>query len=116
MQMTEEQRKAMYAVMRAANAYLDNVGESMKLNRERFEHEQRAREIMESVACAHQRPSDELIWENRRYDIAKRCAAMLSFGTVPDKFGERELSPAVVASTAIKIADELIKQLKGGEQ
>ena len=51
--------------------------------------------------------------ENRRFDIAKRCLAALAPCAVPGRMGEREVNPAVAARTAIELADELIKQMKG---
>ena len=112
MKMTEEQRKAMYAIMRAANAYLDNIGESMKLNRERFAIEQRMAEITER-ATAPRTVNPDAVWEQRRYDIAKTCVGMLAIGTIPDKFNEADLSYPVACRTAIALADELIRQLRG---
>jgi len=112
--MTKIELETLTALKRAANAYLDNVGESVKLNRERFAIEQQMREVTLQMAARQQPIADEVIWANRRYDIAKHCLGMLAIGTVPDIMEKREITPAVAVRTAIELADELIKQLKGG--
>lgn len=75
--------------------------------------EKRMAEICEAATATRTVP-EEVVWENRRYDIAKTCLGMLAFGTIPDKFNEREFTPTMACRTAIGLADELIKQLRGG--
>ena len=112
--MTQIELETFAALKRAANAYIESVDENEKLNQKRFELEQQLRDATMHLVARQQPPSEELIWENRRYDIAKRCLGALAHCAVPGRMGEREVVPAVVARTAIELADELIKQLKGG--
>ena len=114
--MTQIEMDTLATLKRAANAYLDHIGEEMKMSRERLAIEQQMRNITVEMIARQQPAPDELIWANRRYDIAKHCLGMLAIGTVPDIMEKREITPAKAVRTAIELADELIKQLKGGEQ
>lgn len=109
------EQSTMVALTRAANTYLNRIDEEMKLSRERFELEQQLRDATMHLVARQQPPPEELIWENRRYDIAKRCLAALAPCAVPGRMGEREVNPAVAARTAIELADALIKQLQTRE-
>jgi len=55
------------------------------------------------------RTYDEIDWENRRYEIAKGMLPYLA-----EFYDERDKDS--VANEAVKYADALIRQLKGGEQ
>lgn len=114
--MTQIEMDTLATLKRAANAYLDHIGEDMKMSRERLAIEQQMRNITVEMAARQQPAPDELIWANRRYDIAKHCLGMLAIGTVPDIMEKREITPTVAVRTAIELADELIKQLKRGDK
>lgn len=114
--MTQIEMDTLATLKRAANAYLDHIGEDMKMSRERLAIEQQMRNITVEMAARQQPVPDELIWANRRYDIAKHCLGILAIGTVPDIMGKREITPAKAVRSAIELADELIKQLKRGDK
>lgn len=57
-------------------------------------------EVMERIEMAYERWSQDINWEQRRYEIAKSVIATL------------ELGPSKAAETAVVYADALIERLK----
>lgn len=117
--MTQIELETLAMLKQAAKTYIaQSEREEERANRSelrdigRVSVEKRMAEICEAATATRTVP-EEVVWENRRYDIAKTCLGMLAFGTISDKFNEREFTPTMACRTAIGLADELIKQLRG---
>ena len=96
-----------YALIEAAKKFVDIANDSNE--KERFEIEKECRDMMKiQVQKLIASPNMDAVWEHRRYEIAKDalCAIISS-----DNHNEITLD----CITAVNIADELIKQLKGGK-
>ncbi len=118
--MTNIELETLAMLKQAAKTYIaqsereeERANRSEQRDSERQSMEDELRELVrKQVAASTRTVPEDVIWVNRRYDIAKTCLGMLAIGTVPDIMEKREITPTVAVRTAIELADELIKQLR----